>query len=107
MARHLWQAAAGGCISQPDPARFRQSGREHQDPRPQYLLKYAASGGCPRSGAEVGRVRQLGLSVIRRRQQRPEIYRAGLELLIGMLTKHLADDFMWQSTMLIFWALSG
>jgi hypothetical protein len=47
------------------------------------------------------------LSVIRRRQQRPEIYRAGLAVLIGMLTKNLTDDFMWQSTMLISWALSG
>jgi hypothetical protein len=49
----------------------------------------------------------LGYRFFRLRHTHPWIYRAGLALLVGMLTKNLTDDFMWQSTMLMFWALSG
>jgi O-Antigen ligase len=49
----------------------------------------------------------LGYQFFRVRHKHPWIYRAGLALLLGMLTKNLTDDFMWQSTMLMFWALSG
>jgi O-antigen ligase len=37
----------------------------------------------------------------------PQLYRAGIALILGMLAKNLTDDFMWQSTMLMFWAYCG
>lgn len=37
----------------------------------------------------------------------PQWYRAGLALILGMLAKNLTDDFMWQSTMLMFWSYCG
>ena len=37
----------------------------------------------------------------------PQLYRAGLALILGMLAKNLTDDFMWQSTMLMFWSYCG
>jgi O-antigen ligase len=49
----------------------------------------------------------LGYQFFRVRREHPWIYRAGIALLLGMLTKNLTDDFMWQSTMLMFWALAG
>jgi hypothetical protein len=41
------------------------------------------------------------------RQTHPIICRAGIALVLGMLTKNLTDDFMWESTMLMFWCLCG
>jgi hypothetical protein len=41
------------------------------------------------------------------RASRPFLYRAGLALLLGMLAKNMTDDFMWQSTALMFWACCG
>ncbi|MFC0400931.1 O-antigen ligase family protein [Paraburkholderia rhizosphaerae] len=38
---------------------------------------------------------------------RPFVCRAGLALLLGMLAKNMTDDFMWQSTALMFWACCG
>jgi hypothetical protein len=37
----------------------------------------------------------------------PQLYRAGIALILGMLAKNLTDDFMWQSTMLMFWSYCG
>ncbi|SAL33749.1 membrane protein [Caballeronia sordidicola] len=37
----------------------------------------------------------------------PQLFRAGFALILGMLAKNLTDDFMWQSTMLMFWSYSG
>jgi hypothetical protein len=37
----------------------------------------------------------------------PRLYRAGIALILGMLAKNLTDDFMWQSTMLMFWSYCG
>jgi len=37
----------------------------------------------------------------------PQVYRAGIALILGMLAKNLTDDFMWQSTMLMFWSYCG
>jgi len=41
------------------------------------------------------------------RVTRPMLCRAGLALLLGMLAKNMTDDFMWQSTALMFWACCG
>ena len=41
------------------------------------------------------------------RETRPMLCRAGLALLFGMLAKNMTDDFMWQSTALMFWACCG
>jgi hypothetical protein len=41
------------------------------------------------------------------RAARPVLCRAGLALLFGMLAKNMTDDFMWQSTALMFWACCG
>ncbi|MFC0695788.1 O-antigen ligase family protein [Paraburkholderia humisilvae] len=41
------------------------------------------------------------------RATRPFLCRAGLALLLGMLAKNMTDDFMWQSTALMFWACCG
>jgi hypothetical protein len=41
------------------------------------------------------------------RVTRPMLCRAGLALLFGMLAKNMTDDFMWQSTVLMFWACCG
>jgi O-antigen ligase len=41
------------------------------------------------------------------RVTRPMLCRAGLALLFGMLAKNMTDDFMWQSTALMFWACCG
>jgi hypothetical protein len=41
------------------------------------------------------------------RKTHPLLYRAGLALVIGMITKNLTDDFMWESTMLMFWCSCG
>jgi O-antigen ligase len=32
---------------------------------------------------------------------------AGIALVIGMITKNITDDFMWQTTMLAFWSFAG
>jgi len=37
----------------------------------------------------------------------PQLYRAGIALILGVLAKNLTDDFMWQSTMLMFWSYCG
>jgi hypothetical protein len=37
----------------------------------------------------------------------PQLFRAGIALILGMLAKNLTDDFMWQSTMLMFWSYCG
>jgi hypothetical protein len=41
------------------------------------------------------------------RQAYPQLFRAGIALILGMLAKNLTDDFMWQSTMLMFWSYCG
>lgn len=41
------------------------------------------------------------------RHAHPQLFRAGIALVAGMLAKNLTDDFMWQSTMLMFWSYSG
>jgi O-antigen ligase len=41
------------------------------------------------------------------RRLHPLLYRAGIALILGMLAKNLTDDFMWQSTMLMFWSYCG
>jgi O-Antigen ligase len=41
------------------------------------------------------------------RKTHPLLYRAGLALVVGMITKNLTDDFMWESTMLMFWCSCG
>lgn len=37
----------------------------------------------------------------------PWLASAGIALVIGMLCKNMTDDFMWQSTMLMFWMQAG
>jgi O-antigen ligase len=37
----------------------------------------------------------------------PHLFRSGIALVAGMLAKNLTDDFMWQSTMLMFWSYCG
>jgi O-antigen ligase len=32
---------------------------------------------------------------------------AGVALVVGMITKNITDDFMWQTTMLAFWSFAG
>jgi O-antigen ligase len=32
---------------------------------------------------------------------------AGIALVVGMMTKNITDDFMWQTTMLAFWSFAG
>jgi O-antigen ligase len=32
---------------------------------------------------------------------------AGIALVVGMITKNITDDFMWQTTMLAFWSFAG
>jgi hypothetical protein len=41
------------------------------------------------------------------RETHPFICRAGIALVVGMITKNLTDDFMWESTMLMFWCTCG
>jgi O-antigen ligase/polysaccharide polymerase Wzy-like membrane protein len=61
----------------------------------------------------IGLVLQLALFTsvawrfIASRATRPIVCRAGLALLLGMLAKNMTDDFMWQSTALMFWACCG
>jgi len=49
----------------------------------------------------------IGLRFSMLRESRLFICRAGLALLLGMLAKNMTDDFMWQSTALMFWACCG
>lgn len=37
----------------------------------------------------------------------PWIGAAGVALVVGMVAKNMADDFMWQTTMLAFWTFAG
>jgi hypothetical protein len=41
------------------------------------------------------------------RHAHPLLFRAGIALIVGMLAKNMTDDFMWQSTMLMFWSYCG
>lgn len=43
----------------------------------------------------------------RLRASDPLLCAAGIALVLGMITKNLLDDFMWQTTMLAFWAFAG
>jgi hypothetical protein len=43
----------------------------------------------------------------RLRRVDPWLCAAGIALVIGMITKNLTDDFMWQTTMLAFWSFAG
>jgi len=40
-------------------------------------------------------------------KRQPWLLSAGFALVIGMISKNLTDDFMWQSTMLAFWGHYG
>lgn len=41
------------------------------------------------------------------RSYRLELSMAGIALVVAMVTKNMVDDFMWQTTMISFWACSG
>ncbi|HEY2021537.1 O-antigen ligase family protein [Paraburkholderia sp.] len=43
----------------------------------------------------------------RLRRVDPWLCAAGVALVAGMIAKNLTDDFMWQTTMLAFWAFAG
>ncbi|MCA8296295.1 O-antigen ligase family protein [Burkholderia sp. AU30198] len=43
----------------------------------------------------------------RLRHVEPSIAAGGIALVAGMVTKNLVDDFMWQTTILAFWAFAG
>ncbi|WP_253196762.1 O-antigen ligase family protein [Burkholderia cenocepacia] len=43
----------------------------------------------------------------RLRKADPWIAAGGIALVVGMVTKNLVDDFMWQTTILAFWAFAG
>jgi O-antigen ligase len=43
----------------------------------------------------------------RLRRVKPWLCAAGVALVAGMIAKNSTDDFMWQTTMLAFWAFAG
>ncbi len=43
----------------------------------------------------------------RLRRVDPWLCAAGVALVVGMITKNITDDFMWQTTMLAFWSFAG
>jgi O-antigen ligase len=43
----------------------------------------------------------------RLRRVKPWLCAAGIALVAGMIAKNTTDDFMWQTTMLAFWAFAG
>ncbi|HEV3422170.1 MAG TPA: O-antigen ligase family protein [Paraburkholderia sp.] len=49
----------------------------------------------------------LVLSFWRARRGDPWLCAAGIALVAGMIAKNTTDDFMWQTTMLAFWAIAG
>ncbi|ACD15673.1 O-antigen ligase family protein [Paraburkholderia phytofirmans] len=49
----------------------------------------------------------LALRFWRLRRVNPWLCAAGVALVAGMIAKNSTDDFMWQTTMLAFWAFAG
>ncbi|WP_199855820.1 O-antigen ligase family protein [Burkholderia metallica] len=49
----------------------------------------------------------LAIAFWRLRRGEPWIAAGGLALVVGMVAKNAVDDFMWQTTILAFWAFAG
>lgn len=49
----------------------------------------------------------LAIAFWRLRRGNPWIAAGGVALVVGMVTKNVVDDFMWQTTILAFWSFAG